>query len=289
MDDDQSTTMLPRKPAPDLPMIEPARHHLHLIAANGMRHAVLLAGDAAAPPVLLIHGLGWDHGLWNGLVDPLVEAGYRVIAPDLRGMGQSDKPDEAYSIDLYRRDLAGFLDALGLEDVSVVGFSLGGMIAAALACRDRRVARMVLACCTLHSEPQAERATEAMLARAERDGPLAFAQAQADAIWARAWAAAHQDAVADFIRRRTAMDQPALHRAFRSSYGVDLRPACGALRVPALVLAGDTDPFVSLSSARAVAATIPGAVFQHFEAGHMLPLEQPTLFQAAVLAFLQGR
>ena len=267
-------------------MIEHATHELRVLSANGIQHAVLVAGDPGAPPVLLIHGLGWDHTLWAALVDPLVHGGYRVLAPDLRGMGQSDKPAGAYSIDLYSRDMAAILDALAVGDVAIVGFSLGGMIAAALACADSRVTRLVLACCTLHSEPESERATEAMLARAQENGPLVFAQEQAEAIWAPHWAATHPGAVADFIRRRAGMDQPALHRAFRSSYGVDLRAACSALRVPALVMAADRDPFVPGAMARAVTNAMSGAAFQSFPAGHMVPLERPKQFETALLTFL---
>ena len=269
-------------------MIPHSDRQLRFVVANEMQHAVLLAGVPEAAPVLLIHGLGWDHALWAALVDPLVAAGYRVIAPDLRGMGRSDKPNRPYSVDLYRRDLAAMLDVFGIGDLAVVGFSLGGMIAAALACADRRVVGLVLACCTLHSEPAAERATEAMLARAQRDGPLIFAQAQADAIWAPQWAASHPDVVADFIHRRSAMDQPALHRAFRASYGVDLRAICGALCLPALVMAAQQDAFVSEAMARAVADAIPGADYQLFQAGHMLPIERPQAFEESVRTFLNN-
>ena len=268
-------------------MNENTASRLTFIGATGMRHAVLVAGNPDGFPVLLIHGLGWDHTLWAALVGPLVEAGFRVIAPDLRGMGQSDKPDGAYSIDLYRRDASAILDALAIGEVMVVGFSLGGMIAAALASADVRVTRMVLACCTLHSDPEAERGTEAMLVWAQRDGALAFAQAQAETIWSPGWAAAHPDAVAAFIRKRSAMDQPALHRAFRASYGIDLRSDCSALRIPALVMAAIDDPFVPLAMARTVADAFPGTACEVFQSGHMLPLEQPVAFETSIKVFLQ--
>src|ERR1700693_3165185 len=61
------------------------------IAANGIIQHVALAGPARAPAILLVHGLGWDHTLWRNEIDMLAGAGWRAIAPDLRGMGQSDK------------------------------------------------------------------------------------------------------------------------------------------------------------------------------------------------------
>jgi len=59
------------------------------VVADGIRQSVLLAGidPPSSGTVLLIHGLGWDHTLWRGQVGPLLANGWKVVAPDLRGMG----------------------------------------------------------------------------------------------------------------------------------------------------------------------------------------------------------
>ena len=83
------------------------------------------------------------------------------------------------------------------------------------------------------------------------------------------------------------MDQPALHRAFRSSYGVDLREGLKDLRIPVRIVAADTDPFVSVDTLRSTAALIPGADLVVIpDAGHMAPIEQPEAFTAALTVFL---
>ena len=77
-------------------------------------------------PVVLIHGWPLSGASWSEQIPALTEAGYRVIAYDRRGFGDSDKPADGYDYDTFAADLAGLLDGLDLTDVSLVGFSMGG-------------------------------------------------------------------------------------------------------------------------------------------------------------------
>ena len=83
-------------------------------------------------PLVFLHGLGWDHTLWARQVARYAGT-YRVTAGDTRGHGGSAKPPGPYSIDLFADDWAALLDALGVRDACLVGFSQGGMIATQLA------------------------------------------------------------------------------------------------------------------------------------------------------------
>ena len=83
------------------------------------------------PAVLLLHGLGSSLDTWRRNVQPLADAGYRVLAPDLPGYGDSDKPvsleyDPLAAVDFTRR----FLEALSVQKASLVGNSAGGLVAA---------------------------------------------------------------------------------------------------------------------------------------------------------------
>jgi 3-oxoadipate enol-lactonase len=259
------------------------------VAANGIRQHVLAAGPVGAPPVLLIHGLGWDATLWRPQLAALAAGGWRAFAPDLRGMGATDKPDQPYGIDGYARDMAAVLDSLAIPQTAVVGFSLGGMIAIALAARaPERVGAAVLACCGASSSAEAQAGTEAMLARAAMLGPRRFAEEQARAIWRRQWAEEHPQAVEDFVAWRAAMDQPALFRAFRASYDVDLHPALPQIAVPALVIAADQDSFVAVETAHDICERLPkGELVVIAESGHMTSIEQPAAFDRALFGFLR--
>jgi pimeloyl-ACP methyl ester carboxylesterase len=86
--------------------------------------------DGAGPDVPLIHGFPDSNSVWRHQIPALVEAGYRVIAPDLRGFGATDAPpNEAdYHIDLLVADLIGILDALEVDNVHLVGHDWGSAI-----------------------------------------------------------------------------------------------------------------------------------------------------------------
>ena len=77
-------------------------------------------------PVVLIHGWPVSHEMWEYQVNALVNAGYRCIAYDRRGFGQSDRPWHSYDYDTLAADLYEVITALDLNDVTLVGFSMGG-------------------------------------------------------------------------------------------------------------------------------------------------------------------
>lgn len=259
------------------------------IPGNGITQHVRLAGSPEAPAILLIHGLGWSSHLWDRQAAWLADAGWRVVAPDLRGMGDSDKPAAPYSIDQFTADMVALLHALDIAAATVVGFSLGGTIAMALAARyPALVNGLVVVCASASSSTDAAAATEAMLARAARTGPQAFAAEQATAIFSRSWALSHPDMVSDFIDRRAAMDQAALAGAFRAAYGVDLRDAIASIRVPARVIVSDEDAFVSVDTGRDIARRLRGDFVLVADAGHMVSVEQPDAFDATLRQFLEA-
>lgn len=181
-------------------------------ALNGSL-SYLVAGPQDAQPVVLIHGLGWDAArLWQFQVDALVAAGWRVVAPDMRGVGGSAPLTGPVSIPDYADDVEALIAETGLDAPALVGFSMGCMIAADLALRSPARA-LVLACGGLRSTPEAAAATDAMLARADRLGPVVFAAEQAEAIFGPAFVSARPEAVEDFAGWRAQMDQPGAFNA----------------------------------------------------------------------------
>jgi haloalkane dehalogenase len=117
------------------------------VSVNGRRMAYLDEGSDQRPPVLLLHGNpNWSF-LYRAFVQPLVDAGYRVIAPDWIGAGYSDKPamDAAYTLAHHIADLVALIDILELRGFTVVGQDWGGPqgVGAALQ-RSKQVAAIVL-------------------------------------------------------------------------------------------------------------------------------------------------
>ncbi len=81
-----------------------------------------------APTILLIHGLSDEADTWRAIIPPLARD-YRLIAPDLPGFGRSSGPSGGYSLTFFARVMAEFIAALGLQQITLVGHSLGAMIA----------------------------------------------------------------------------------------------------------------------------------------------------------------
>jgi pimeloyl-ACP methyl ester carboxylesterase len=99
------------------------------IDANGVSLNVLDEGDGH--PVLLLHGFPDSSHLWRNQIPALVEAGFRAVAPDQRGFGESDRPDavDAYALPNMLGDVVAVLDTLDVERVSVVGHDWGAAVA----------------------------------------------------------------------------------------------------------------------------------------------------------------
>jgi non-heme chloroperoxidase len=96
-------------------------------------------------PVVLLHGWALGHELWDRQVHEIVSAGMRAVALDLRGHGSSSKPFEGYDVERLADDVIAVIEALGLERVVLVGWSIGGLTAFRLAsARPDLVERLVL-------------------------------------------------------------------------------------------------------------------------------------------------
>ena len=105
-----------------------AAMHPIYVMLHGHRVAYRVAGDPALPVVLLIHGITSSSAAWDAVIPALAERTH-VIAPDLLGHGDSDKPSGDYSLGSFASGLRDLLDCLGHERVTVVGHSLGGGVA----------------------------------------------------------------------------------------------------------------------------------------------------------------
>ncbi|HUE75807.1 MAG TPA: alpha/beta fold hydrolase, partial [Chloroflexota bacterium] len=90
---------------------------------NGFEMAYLDEGQG--PPILFVHAFPLDHTMWSDQIEAF-KGSNRIIAPDLRGFGQSDVTPGPYTMDLLADDLASLLNHLGLDDVVYCGLSLGG-------------------------------------------------------------------------------------------------------------------------------------------------------------------
>ena len=131
----------------------PWRHTF--VPANGARFHVAEAGPTGrgstkAPLVVLLHGFPQMWWAWRHHLPILADAGYRVVAMDLRGTGASDKPPHGYDIPTLTRDVAGVIRSLGADTAVVVGHGVGGTVAWSMAALQPTVTRSVGAFAALH-------------------------------------------------------------------------------------------------------------------------------------------
>jgi 3-oxoadipate enol-lactonase len=257
-----------------------------LVKAGDLTMKFVEAGDG--PPVLLIHGLGWDHSLWNPTVERFSPR-YRMIAVDTRGHGGTDKPAGPYDMGMFARDYAALADALGLKRVCVVGLSQGGMVAQQLAVlRPDLVSSLVLMSTSCKSAPSLRDNMEARIVAMDKIGPEAAAKIAAESIFSPAWRAANEGELARFYAWRSEMPTEPLNAATRALYDFDLSKDLPAIKVPTLVVAGTEDVLTRPAGMEEIAALIPGAKYQLVsDTGHMIPVEQPQAVSALLDGFFQ--
>lgn len=85
--------------------------------------------EGEGTPIVLVHGWGLNHTMWTYQIRNLTAHGYKVVAIDLRGFGQSDRSDQKYTYQRWAKDLETVIETLDLYDVTLVGYSIGGAIA----------------------------------------------------------------------------------------------------------------------------------------------------------------
>ena len=112
------------------------RQEVHILSANGLSHYVRDCGPVDAPVALLLHGFPDDSSLWVGVLAPLVAAGFRIIAPDLRGFGESDMAARVADYEIYNGaipDMIALMNALSIEKAHIAGHDFGAPVAWGLA------------------------------------------------------------------------------------------------------------------------------------------------------------
>ena len=245
----------------------------HLNSFDGTPIAYLDAGDG--PTVILSHGFAADHRLnWvlPGVVDALVASGRRVLAPDARGHGSSGKPHDpdAYGGDAMVRDIQSLLDALGVDAVDVVGYSMGSLVSARLVPLEPRARSLILGGVGGRLGRDRRPANSSAIADAlEADDPRTISEPSARAF--RAFADA------------TGADRMALAAIQRAPLGEPA--ALDRIAVPTMVLTGDADTLVGPPDA--LAARIPGATAKILAGDHLSAVNDPA-FARSIVDFIEA-
>lgn len=258
---------------------------------DGTRLAVIDTGRGA--PVVFLHGFGASVYSWRHTLPPVVAAGHRVVAVDLRGFGSAEKPGSGYSNAAYVRLVVALLDSLGVAQSVLVGHSMGGAIAAEVAlAHPARVRGLVLIDAAGYGVrwPQVLR-----VARWPLVGALATALRGrwiAARILRSTFARPGRVTEADVDQYYAPVAEPAYGRALRGvlrEFRFDtLVGRLGTLAMPTLVVWGAEDQWIPVLDGSRLAAELPRAVFAVIpRAGHAAAEEAPDDVNRLLIAFLQ--
>ncbi|HRQ39458.1 MAG TPA: alpha/beta fold hydrolase [Chloroflexota bacterium] len=244
------------------------------------------------PTLLLIHGFPLNSSMWSPQLDDLANF-VRVIAPDLRGHGQSDAMAGPYSVGMLADDCADLLAHLNVATPFVVcGHSMGGYIALEFYRRySEFVAGLILTATRAGADSAEGKANRDKMAEmAKREGVTAVADAMLPKLLSPDNFAQDKELV-EFAQQ--VMEMASLEGVVGALAAMrdrpDSTPTLGDIDVPVLVIHGADDQLIPVSEAEAMAAAVPdGRLVIIPGAGHMPNLEQPDAFTDAVIDFLES-
>lgn len=274
---------------------------------NGISLHVVEAGPPDGPLVILLHGFPEFWWAWRHQVTPLADAGYYVVAPDMRGYNRSDVPPEIadYRLETLAADVLALADSFGAERFSLVGHDWGGVVAWNLAStHPARLERLVILNAphpdlwlqVMRRRPtQALRSTYAAFFQVPRLPEIALGTGNFRGLREMMRRSAREGTFTDDVLERyvEAWSHPGVLSAMLNYYRAlrkrRLPDEPGRIRTPTLILWGEKDVALEQAVARAALETcddgrleiLPGAT-------HWIHLEEPERVNAAIIAFLAG-
>lgn len=263
---------------------------MQTVHVNGVDLRVLVQGEGS--PLVFVHGFPLDHSMWRWQLGQFTRT-HRVIAPDLRGFGESDVTEGKVTMEQFADDLAAMLDELHVtEPIVLCGLSMGGYIAFEFVRKHgQRLAGLIL--CDTRAGADSAEARQQRLATADRvlsEGPSAIADSMVSRLFGQKIRQEQPQVVEQ--TQRLILGTPRMGIAAATLGMADRRDMTGFLpeiSVRTLAIAGEEDELTPPAEMRQMAEAIPGAEFVTIPAaGHMAPLEASGPVNAAIQTFLQA-
>ena len=259
------------------------------INVNGIRLNVLDEGSGL--PLVFVHGFPMSHAMWAAQTSALCDR-FRVIAPDLRGFGDSPDESDVVTMEQLADDLAAMLEQLGIsEPVVLCGLSMGGYVAWQFVRKYPDKLRGLVLCDTRAVADSADGVAHRLrLAQMVLEkGADVVASTMLPNVFATATPQT-QPAVVESLRRVIMSSSPrAIAAALRGmAERPDVRSWLPQITLPTLLIVGVEDKISTVSEMREIAAALPYATLVEIaNAGHLAPLENPTATNRALRDFLE--
>jgi pimeloyl-ACP methyl ester carboxylesterase len=241
-------------------------------------------------PVVLLHGFPLSGTIWQSQLQALSDQ-FRVIAPDLRGHGQSPAPPGVYEMETLARDVLALLDALGVKRAVILGHSMGGYVtlAAAKLAPERFLALGLVSSQAAADSEEGRQGRFKLAGQVAAAGSSAVAEAMLPRLFTPGLAAGNP--VVEEVHQIILSTPRA--GIIGSLNGMAMRPnterLLSGMTVPVLLLAGARDQIISAEKSQALAALVPKSTLVLVDnAGHMTMLEQPEATTTAIREFLNA-
>jgi 3-oxoadipate enol-lactonase len=244
-----------------------------------------LSGPPGAPVVALSCSLGTDRSMWDRQL-PALGQQLQVLRYDLRGHGASPVPPGPYSIAALGSDLVALLDRLELDQVSLCGVSIGGMLSLWTAAHHpERVERMALCCTSAYIDPTGSYRDRAAAVRAHGMEPLA--DGALERWFTPEFRRAHPDVAARMRSVLVSMAPEGYAGCCEALADMDLRDDLQAVKAPTVVIAGAEDPATPPTHGELIAERVRGARLEIVSpARHMASIEQSDRINELILRHL---
>ncbi len=241
------------------------------------------------PPLVLIHGVGLSRNMWAAQVSALA-ARFRVIAVDMPGHGQSPAPSAQAGLRTYADRVVAVLDYLGVDKAIIVGFSMGALVARAMALHHHdRVKALILLNGVFDRSPDVSAMILARVDDVLAEGPGANIDGAIERWFSPEFRRTNERYLSGLRKHFAGNDPEGYAIAYRlfateDRYG---EAGLGTIDVPTLVATGEFDVGSTPAMTKALAARIPGAIWRIVpDARHMMPVEMPDATNALLLGFL---
>jgi 3-oxoadipate enol-lactonase len=258
------------------------------ILVNGVNLYYEFHGSESAPVLVLNNGIIMNAATSWAFQTRTLAQHYRILQYDCRGQGQSDHPEEPYTMELHADDLAALLTALNYEQAHLLGISYGGEVIQAFALKyPARASSLILADTVSEVRPELRVIISSWLNAARSSNSEAFFDALVPWNFSPAFIAASPALLADAKARYANLDYAAIVRLCECFLNVDFTSRLGEIKRPACIIAGSADLLKGPAYAEILKNGIPHAEYHMLAgAGHASCWERPEEFNSVVLGFL---